>query len=366
LALPNSRLKVFFLSIAAIATVIAIAAMYLDRDELVYISLSVISTIILPVLLPSLLSAIANSPLGKHWDITISTVIAGFAVFIAAHVTGFDLAFGRWFDSLKWDALGAVGQILIAILAVWVAWRQNQISETLTGQQNVITQQQTIDSYFQGISDLVLDPQGQLEDWPLERAIAQARTAALLGGCDADGRAKIIRFLSSANLLTPLKRDGLLGRPILDGTGGYVVDLVNGVRVVNLGMMLANRDIYRTDLRNADLSGANLIKANLNNCDLTGANFGGAILAKANMRGTDLSRVKLFYGKLEMASPRDRLHLPNFETGEFTGAVVEDADFSKAIDLSEESRQYLCAWCGKKSRKTIPGGCEDVPNRLGR
>jgi uncharacterized protein YjbI with pentapeptide repeats len=230
----------------------------------------------------------------------------------------------------------------------------------------VITQQQTIDSYFQGISDLVLDPQGQLEDWPLERAIAQARTAALLGGCDADGRAKIIRFLSSANLLTPLKRDGLLGRPILDGTGGYVVDLANGVRVVNLGMMLAGRDIYNTDLRNADLSGANLIKANFINCDLTGANLVGAILAKANLRGTDLSRVRMFYGSLETASPRDRNHPPDFEIGAYTGAVVEDADFSKAVDLSEETRKYLCAWCGKKSRKTIAGGCEDVPNRLGR
>ncbi len=366
LAPPISRLKAFFLIMAVIATVIAIAAMYLDRDELVYISLGVISAIILPILLPPLFSTISNSPLGQRWDITIASIISGVAVLIAAHITGGDLVFERWFDSLKWDALGAVGQILIAILAVWVAWRQNQISETLTGQQNVITQQQTIDSYFQGISDLVLDPQGQLEDWPLERAIAQARTAALLGGSDADGRAKIVRFLSSANLLTPLKRDGLLGRPILDGTGGYVVDLANGVRVVNLGMMLAGRAISNTDLRNSDLSGANLIKTNFNNCDLTGANFSGAVLVKANLRGTDLSRVKMFYGNLATASPRDRNHLPNFETGEYTGAVVEDADFSKAIDISEETRQYLCAWCGKKSRKTIPGGCDDVPNRLGR
>jgi uncharacterized protein YjbI with pentapeptide repeats len=366
LAPSNSRIKVFFLVIASIVSIVSLIAMYLDRDELVYIGLTIISTIILPILLPPFLSAIAQSPLGKRWDITISIILGGVAILMTAHVTAFDSAFTRWFDSLKWEALGAVGQILIAILAVWVAWRQNEISESLTGQQNVITQQQTIDSYFQGISDLVLDPQGQLEDWPLERAIAQARTAALLGGCDADGRAKIIRFLSSANLLTPLKRDGLLGRPILDGTGGYVVDLANGVRVVNLGMMLAGRDVCNTDLRNADLSGANLIKTNFVNCDLTGANLVGAILAKANLRNTDLSRVRLFYGKLETASPRDRQHLPNFETGEYTGVVVEDADFSKAIDLSEETRQYLCAWCGKKSRKTIPGGCEDVPNRLGR
>ena len=366
MALPNSRIKFLFLTIAAIVSILSLIAMYQEHDQLVYIGLGVISAIVLPILLPPFVTAIISSPLGKRWDITLSSVLAGIAVLMAAHVTKFDFAFGRWFDSLKWDALGAVGQILIAILAVWVAWRQNEISESLTGQQNVITQQQTIDSYFQGISDLVLDPQGQLEDWPLERAIAQARTAALLGGCDADGRAKIIRFLSSANLLTPLKRDGLLGRPILDGTGGYVVDLKDGVRVVNVGMMLAGRAICNTDLRNADLSGANLIKTNLMNCDLTGANLVGAILTKATLRGTDLSRVKLFYANLETATPRDRQNLPNFVTGEYTGAVVEDADFSKAIDMSEETRKYVCAWCGKKSRRNIPGGCEDVPNRLGR
>ncbi|WP_199288677.1 pentapeptide repeat-containing protein [Pseudanabaena mucicola] len=366
MALPNSRIKVFCLTIATLASIVAITATYLERDAIAYAGVVLTGVIILPIILPPLLTAIAKSPLGKRWDITIASILGSAAILILAHITGFDADFARWFDSLKWEALGAVGQILIAILAVWVAWRQNEISESLTGQQNVITQQQTIDSYFQGISDLVLDPQGQLEDWPLERAIAQARTAALLGGCDADGRAKIIRFLSSANLLTPLKRDGLLGRPILDGTGGYVVDLANGVRVVNLGMMLAGREIVNTDLRNADLSGANLIKTNFANCDLTGANLVGAVLVKANLRGTDLSRIKLFYGDIATATPRDRNHLPNFETGEYTGAVVEDADFSKATDLSEEARQYLCAWCGKKSRKTITGGCDDVPNRLGR
>jgi uncharacterized protein YjbI with pentapeptide repeats len=364
--MQNSRLKAIFLAIAAIAALTSIAGLFIENDPLVYVSLGITTAITLPILVPPIAIAIAKSPIGEHWDVSIALLLASLVTLVTAHITGFDIAFIQWFDSLKWDALGAVGQILIAILAVWVAWRQNEISEELTGQQNVITQQQTIDTYFQGISDLIVDPQGQLEDWPLERAIAQARTAAILGGCDSEGRAKIIRFLSSANLLTPLKRDGLLGRPILDGTGGYVVDLANGVRVVNLGMMLAGKEIIKADLRNADLSGANLIKANLSYCDLTGVNFVGAILVKTNLRGTDFSRVKLFYGKLETATPRDRIHPPNFETGEYTGAVVEDADFSKVFDLSEENRQYLCAWSGKKSRKTIPGGCDDIPNRLGR
>ncbi|MFS8120040.1 MAG: pentapeptide repeat-containing protein, partial [Microcoleus sp.] len=127
---------------------------------------------------------------------------------------------------INWDAVGAVGevigalgQILIAILGVYVAWRQYVISKDLTIQQNRITQQQTIDAYFQGVSDLALDEQGFLEDWPQERAIAEGRTAAIMSSVDAEGKAKILRFLSQSRLVTPLKRDRLLGRAILDGDG---------------------------------------------------------------------------------------------------------------------------------------------------
>ncbi|MDY7021389.1 MAG: pentapeptide repeat-containing protein, partial [Cyanobacteriota bacterium] len=50
----------------------------------------------------------------------------------------------------------------------------------------------------------------------------------------------------------------------------------------------------------------------------------------------------------------------------YTGAVVEKADFTTIEGLSEENRYYCCAWCGSESRKTIPGGCEGIPNKLGR
>ena len=139
---------------------------------------------------------------------------------------------------INWDAIGALGeligalgQILIAILGVYVAWRQYVISKDLTIQQNRITQQQTIDAYFQGVSDLALDEQGFLEDWPQERAIAEGRTAAIMSSVDAEGKAKILRFLSQSRLVTPLKRDRLLGRPILDGDGGYAEDRDHGIRV---------------------------------------------------------------------------------------------------------------------------------------
>jgi len=360
------RLKLLALIVASIFVAIALWDLTTVSRHLVLWTILGAGLIVLPILLPAMQRALANSPVGKHWDVSLALAIALSVVLIFGTLTKLDDAFWVWFNSLRWDALGAVGQILIAILAVWVAWRQNEISEKLTGQQNSITQQQTIDTYFQGISDLILDAQGQMEDWPLERAIAQARTSALLGSSDPDGRAKIIRFLSSANLLAPLKRDGLLGRAILDGSGGYVVDLERGVRVINLGLMLAGKDISKSDLRYVDLTGANFIKTNFSGCNLTGANFGGAILCRANLRHTDLSKVNLFYGNIATTSPRDRLHIPNFETGEYTGAVIEEADFTAAQDLSEENRQYLCAWGGNKTRKTIAGGCQGVPNLLGR
>jgi uncharacterized protein YjbI with pentapeptide repeats len=292
--------------------------------------------------------------------------------------TGLGTYLLAWVQKINWDAsgtlaewFGALGQISIAIIAVYVAWRQYVISKdltiqqnNLTIQQNIITQQQTIDSYFQGISDLVLDEEGLLEDWPQERAIAEGRTAAIFSSVDGSGKAKILRFLSRSKLLTPLKRDRRLGRAILNGSGGYAEDRLDGVRVIDLGVMLAGADLSYTDLRWTDLSEANLVRANLSGSDLVKANLSRTILYDAKLCNADLNGIRLFYGSVEKASPRSRTAPPNYETGEHTGAVIKDADFSNVQRLSESARYYCCAWCGEKTRATIPGGCEGIPNKL--
>lgn len=309
----------------------------------------------------------------RQQTLTISLIGFVVAVFGLLQVTGLWRRFGQWYAQLNWDAIGAtgevigaVGQILIAILAVYVAWRQYVISKDLTIQQNIITQQQTIDSFFQGISELVLDDEGLLEDLPLERAIAEGRTAAILGSVDAAGKAKVLRFLSRSRLLTPLKRDGRLGRAILDGLGGYAEDRDYGTRVIDLGVMLAGTDLGKTDLRWTDLSDINMIRANLSYCDLVKTNFSRTILCGADLAGTDMLGTRLFYGSAETATPRTREDIPNYATGEFTGAVVENASFIAVERLSDEQRYYCCAWGGSATRATVPGGCEDIPNRLGR
>ncbi len=304
--------------------------------------------------------------------------LVGFAGFIFAigsllKFVGFYRRFTELLAKIEWDEfgswaewVGAVGQISIAMVAVYVAWQQYIISRDLTIQQNRITQQQTIDAFFQGVSDLALNDEGLLEDWPQERAIAEGRTAAILSSVDAEGKAKILRFLSQSRFLTPLKRDQHLGRAILNGMGGYVEDRVGGVRVIFLGIMLAGANLTQTDLRWTDLNEANMVRANLSFCDLVRANLARTILYEANFTGADLKGTRLFYGVLETATPRSRSRRPNYQTGEATGAVIEKANFTQVQRMSEEQRYYCCAWGGEKTRTTIPGGCEGIPNKLGR
>lgn len=288
-------------------------------------------------------------------------------------ITGINRALLSWGLTLRWDILGALGdflgalgQIFIAFLALFVAWRQYIISRDLTVQQNRITQQQTIDAYFQGISELVLDDEGLLEDWPQERIIAEARTAAILSSVNASGKAKVVRFLSRSKLLTPLRRDNRLGRPILDGLGGYEEDRPNGTRVIDLGAMLAVADLSDADLRWTDLSEANLIRADLQRADLVKANLSRTILYQANLSGADVMGARLFYGDARTASPRTRTGKPDYKTGDQTGAVIEGANLTGVQRLSEEQRYYCCAWGGSATRSTVPGGCGDIPNLLGR
>ncbi|MEC4854026.1 MAG: pentapeptide repeat-containing protein [Jaaginema sp. PMC 1079.18] len=325
------------------------------------------------ILLPALRNWVASFLTQEERQTLFGLAIATFALAGLFKFIGFYNLISYWLTQIKWDEFGswadwfgALGQIMIAIIAVYVAWEQYVISKDLTIRQNTITQQQTIDTYFQGISDLALSDEGLLEDWPQERAFAEGRTAAIFSSVDASGKAKILRFLSQSKLVTPLRRDGQLGRPILDGTGGYEEDRLFGLRVIDLGVMLAGADLSGTDLRWTDLSDANMVRANLSRCDLVKANLSRTVLYEANLAGADLRGVRLFYGAVETASPRSRLHRPNYETGEYTGAVIEKVDFSNVQRLSEEQRCYICAWGGEKTRETIPGGCGDLPNQLGR
>jgi uncharacterized protein YjbI with pentapeptide repeats len=288
------------------------------------------------------------------------------------------LALGWWepylelYRSRNWTAIGALGegvigafgQILVALVALAIAWRQVLIDQRLTTQQNRITQAQTIDSFIEGISDLISDKEGMLEDWPLERMLAEGRLSAVFGSIDKDGRARILRFLSHARLLTPLRRDNRLGRAILDGNGSYEEDRLGGVPVIQLHLILKGVDLSSTDLRGVDFNGADLRGSDLSHCDLSGANLAGANLAGANLDQARLEGTRFFYGRSQTATPRVPDGPIDLASGGGSGAVVENANFSGVQRLDPQSHHYLAAWSGARSRGSIPGGCKGIPNLL--
>jgi uncharacterized protein YjbI with pentapeptide repeats len=332
-----------------------------------------------PVIYQGIRSKIPKSTSSNQKLLLVTVITLAIAIVVLFKISGFFNNIDTLSARTNWNMVGvlglwsgALGQMAIATIAAYVSWRQYIVSRDLTIEQNrlnrlqnTLSQQQTIDNYFQGISDLVLDDKGFLEDWPQERSFAIGRTAALLGSVNAAGKARVLRFLSRSKLLTPLQRDLRLGRVVLNGNGGYDEDRIHGVRVINLGVILAGTDIAQTDLRWTDLSDANLIRTDLSGCNLSKANLARTILYQAKLNGVDLRDTRFFYGNLKTASPRAPERSPDYITGEFSGAVVEDVDFTDIQHLSEEQREYLCAWCGEKSRQTIPGGCTGIQNQLG-
>lgn len=303
-------------------------------------------------------------------------VLAVVGLLLAA--VGLPLALGWWdpylalYRSRNWEAIGALGegvigafgQILVALVALAIAWRQVLLDQRLTGQQNRITQAQTIDSFIQGISELISDPEGMLEDWPLERMLAEGRLAAVFGSIDKDGRSRILRFLSHARLLTPLRRDNRLGRAILDGNGSYEEDRQSGVPVIRLQRILRGVDLSGTDLRGVDFNGADLSAADLSGADLGDANLAGCNLAGANFEQAVLEGTRFFYGRCQSATPaaaEGRLDLVN---GAGSGAVVENANFSGVQRLDAATHHYLASWSGPRSRSTLPGGPKGIASQL--
>ncbi|MDM7952848.1 MAG: pentapeptide repeat-containing protein [Cyanobium sp. CZS 25K] len=303
-------------------------------------------------------------------------LLAGLALVLA--LLSIPLTLG-WLDPLlaiyrngDWEAIGAfgegvigaVGQILVALVALTIAWRQVMVDQRLTTQQNRITQAQTIDSFIHGISELISDEEGLLEDWPLERMLAEGRLAAVLSSIDGDGKARILRFLSHARLLTPLRRDQRLGRAILDGEGSYEEDRLRGVPVIRLQRMLKGADLAGTDLRGIDFNGADLSGADLSGADLAEANLAAVDLGGANLQGACLQATRFFYGDALVATPRQVQRPADLDSGAGTGALVENVNLTRVRQLDPANRAYLAAWCGVRSRQTLPGGCKGLPSRL--
>ena len=90
-------------------------------------------------------------------------------------------------------------------------------------------------------------------------------------------------------------------------------DDLSGANLVKADLSIADlswANLFKADLYGADLSGANLSGAKLSWANLSGANLSGATLYKANLYGADLSGADLSGADLSGANLRGTKNIP--------------------------------------------------------
>jgi hypothetical protein len=54
------------------------------------------------------------------------------------------------------------------------------------------------------------------------------------------------------------------------------------------------------------------------------------------------------------------------ESGNGTGAIVENANFAEVRPLDPQAHHYIASWSGPRSRSTLPGGTRGIQSQLER
>jgi uncharacterized protein YjbI with pentapeptide repeats len=294
------------------------------------------------------------------------------------------------------EFVGGVGSISIASIALYIAARQwldekraarerGELAEELERRHEVareeqerIIRAQSLDSYFDGISNLLLRD-GAVGD--TARNLTKGRTDAILKVLKSDEKRNLVAFLYGSGLIT-LDGDG--GGPVI-GLSGSDLSLAElsgftlrkaSLSMVNLrGAQISEADLEEVDLRGADLreadlrgtdlsranlhgavaaaailSEVDLSEADLSGADLRGVDFNGADLSGSNLSGTNLRGANLSGADLRGAN----LSGANLREAILTGAnllevrltnliSVDGADFTEAANLAAETRSYLCS-----------------------
>ncbi len=134
--------------------------------------------------------------------------------------------------------------------------------------------------------------------------------------------------LSMANLSRANLHGANLSRANLYGANLYGADL----SMANL----YGANLYGANLSRANLHGANLYGANLYGADLSRANLHGANLSRANLYGADLSMADLYGANLYGANlSRANLHGANLSRANLYGADLSGAKIAEDITIEK-------------------------------
>jgi uncharacterized protein YjbI with pentapeptide repeats len=313
------------------------------------------------------------------------------------------------------EFIGAIGSLVIACIVAYIAARQwldgkriererreladeiERRHEAASEEQERIIRAQSLDAYFDGISNLLLRDDGF---GATARNLTKGRTDAILKVLKSDEKRNLVAFLYGSGLFT---LDGDSGGPVISLSGSDLsrAELTGAtLRKASLSMVnLRGAQISEADLEEADLRGADLREADLRGSDLSRANLHGAvaaaaILSKVDLSEADLSGADLRGGDFRSADlSRSNLSGTNLRGANLSGAdlrganlsganlreviltganllevrltnltSVDGADFTEAANLAAETRSYLCSIAsgahpdtGRDTRATL--GC---------
>jgi hypothetical protein len=129
---------------------------------------------------------------------------------------------------------------------------------------------------------------------------------------------------------------------------GEATDIQDALeRAVKSGADLSGANLARANLFGANLSGADLARANLFGANLSGANLSGADLARANLSGANLARANLFGADLSGADlsgadlARANLFGANLSGADLSGADLSGANLARANLAGAKIRRII-------------------------
>lgn len=208
---------------------------------------------------------------------------------------------------LLWDWLDL---LIIPSSVALVGWIYKEFEKSKDAKKEYENKQnETLDSYFRNISDLIIN--NNLLDNNLNndsKIIARTRTIVAIENLSGDRKGQVLQFLHESNLIRNNVVD-LVGANFKDSevSGIVLTDIsIKGVffcRSEFVKTYLQNTDFSACDfsetnfdgslLLNTNLSYTKLVNCKLTNIDLTTVNFEGADLTKADLSFSKISKTQL-------------------------------------------------------------------------
>jgi uncharacterized protein YjbI with pentapeptide repeats len=267
--------------------------------------------------------------------------------------------------------VGVLLTLLVTTLLTQLEWShqqevENQRAEAERELAAQRAQDEALQAYLDVMKELLLE-QDLRDSGPDSnaRAVANVQTLLILERVDPARKTAVMQFLLQAELVQRVEGRGpiiRLGDVDLRGADLSDPDVVPsgcGLRCYDPGQVvnlrggdlafanLTNAQLYRADLRDANLSGANLEDANLSGAFLKDANLSGANLSGTNLSGAWLEDAGLFRANLrdtdlhgaDSSHPWSDANLRSAELSR----LGEEADLSGA-DLSDLNLRDANLW----------------------